>query len=206
MDRSGLRLVLSIITIFVFVILTTMAAYFLQSTTATKRILGDTQTEKLNLMQELENAIANAMFPPHDYLITGKNNERTIFARQNRQVEAMFAKLKSLPDIEEVDRRSIEKAYAEYRDMLQVESKILSLPDPRQNVTGPRLMETMHVHQNAILAEFDHFAELETKELERRQQESTQSESRWFVAIGIIAALVASVSTLAILKSSRTRV
>lgn len=206
MDRSGLRLILSIATIFIFVILVTMAAYFLQSTTAAKRLSSDEHIDRLNLMQELENAIASSMFAPHDYLISGKNNERDVFARQNRKVEVMFSKLRNLPNIEAVDRLAIEKAYAGYRDMLRVELKILSLPNPRQNPTGPGLMEKMHVHQNAILAEFDHFAKLENVELAQEQQKATQAENRWFLIIGIIGALVASLGTLTILRNSRTRI
>lgn len=203
MERSGLGLVLSLITIFVFVVSATLAAYFLQSTSASKRMTIDEHVDRLNLVQELENAIALSMFAPHDYLITGRHSEREVFARENRRVEALFTKLKRLPNIEAIDRKLIAKAYSRYQNMLQTELEILSLPDPRQNPLGPDLMEKMHVHQSAILKEFSRFAQLENVELELEQQATAQEESRWFVVIGIIGAVVASISTLAIIKSSR---
>lgn len=203
-ERSELRLILSVVTIFVFVVSATMAAYFLQSTAASKRMTIDEHVYRLSLMQELENAIALSMFAPHDYLITGKPHERKVFTTENRRVERLFTKLKRLPKLEAIDRKVIAKAYSRYSDMRQTELTILSLPNPRQNISGPALMEKMHIYQNSILKEFSRFAQLDEDELELEQQAATQDESRWFVVIGIIGALVISVSTLAILKTGRT--
>ena len=101
---------------------------------------------ELEILSQLDLALARVVMPANDYLIHGDVDERYAFEDLDANVNKHFSMLSGeyLPTRIMTERREfINKLKVRYTRVKAFSEKILNLPDPIGNAEGARLMEEM---------------------------------------------------------------